>query len=168
MIKAMFVVLISFVLMARAGAQVGNSGTRSVLYTGYGPPQEVCGVLNGQLNDANTEYVQIDGVGGKRWLCISLDGNNWAWYHIPTSITGITVAIGGALLLLNQTATGTASVPGAIAGQNCIAGTSDGTHIPNLLITCDVSAANVVTVTLMAIGLASQPPAKTYNVKIFQ
>ena len=97
------------------------------------------------------------------WIC-----KGDVWVQALPALTGTTVSIGGAVLLLNGTTSGTATVPGAVTGQVCAATTSDGSIITNLLVLCNVTAANTVTVTLQAIGLGSTPPAKTYNVRILQ
>jgi hypothetical protein len=83
-------------------------------------------------------------------------------------LTGTTGSIGGGLLALGGSASGTATVTGAVAGQPCIASPSDGTNISALgmSIECTVTASNTVTVNAVAF-VALTPPAKTYNVRVY-
>jgi hypothetical protein len=84
-----------------------------------------------------------------------------------TPMSGTTGSIGGSLLAIGGTATGTATIQGAVAGQQCVAGASDGTNMAalGLMVRCDITSANTATVTLYAI-IALTPASKTYNVRI--
>lgn len=82
-------------------------------------------------------------------------------------LTGTTSSIGGSLLVgVGSTATGTATVAGAVVGQPVAVSASDGTA-PNALISLSaaVTSANTVTVQLTALA-AVTPTAKTYNVAV--
>jgi hypothetical protein len=82
-------------------------------------------------------------------------------------LSGVTGSIGGSLLSIGASTTGTATVNGAVTGQPCIASASDGTNMLTLglIVHCDVTSTNTVTVTLYAI-VALTPASKTYNVTI--
>ena len=84
-----------------------------------------------------------------------------------TTLTGTTGNIGGSLLLVGGTASGTATIAGAIAGTPCQASASDGTNVLalGLVVQCAVTAPNTATVTLYAI-VSLTPAAKSYNVTI--
>ena len=84
-----------------------------------------------------------------------------------TVLTGTTGSIGGSLILLNASVTGTATVTGAVTGQPCLVSPSDGSNMLALGVdvSCNVTSANTVTVTLYAI-VAVTPAAKTYNVVV--
>jgi hypothetical protein len=86
---------------------------------------------------------------------------------ITVPLSGTTGSIGGSLLSVGASASGTASIPGAVAGKNCIATASDGTNIYALgaNIGCTVATAGVATVSVVAV-IALTPPAKTYNVTV--
>lgn len=86
----------------------------------------------------------------------------------PTYLSGTTSSLGGGLLALGGSASGTATVSGAVAGQPCIASPSDGTNVAalGLSVECTVTSSNTVTVNAVAF-LAVTPPAKTYNVRVY-
>ncbi len=77
--------------------------------------------------------------------------------------------IGGGLLAIGGSATGTVSVSGALQGTPCRAAASDGTNIAALgmSVDCQITANGTATVTLVAIVVLT-PPAKTYNVRVSQ
>lgn len=84
-----------------------------------------------------------------------------------TTLTCTTGSIGGSLILLNQTTSGTCTASGAVAGTPCLASPSDGTVVlgVGVAVDCQVTSANTATVTLYAL-VAATPAAKTYNVTI--
>ena len=88
---------------------------------------------------------------------------------IPAAyLSGTTGNIGGSLLLLGGTSSGTATVTGASAGMPCIASPSDGTNIVGLGLSvgCTVTASNTVTVNIVAF-VSVTPTAKPYSVRVF-
>lgn len=108
-------------------------------------------------------YNLASGVSRPIWLC-----NGTIWIQAQPAISAVTVSIGGSLLILNSTTSGTATATGAVPGQNCIATRSDGAlPAAGTIIDCAVTAANTVTVRLTAL-IAATPAATTYNVRIFQ
>lgn len=86
---------------------------------------------------------------------------------ITVPLSGTTGSIGGGLLSVGSAASGTASIPGAALGKNCLATPSDGTNIYGLgaNIGCIITSSGVATVSVVAIILLT-PPAKTYNVSV--
>ncbi len=82
-------------------------------------------------------------------------------------LSGTTGSIGGSLLTVGASASGTATVTGATVGMVCTAQPSDGTNLYALgaNIGCTVTAANTVTVNVVAI-VALTPVAKTYTVRV--
>jgi hypothetical protein len=84
-------------------------------------------------------------------------------------LTGTTGSIGGGALLINQSASGTATVTGATTGQPCIATPTDGTDMlsSSVQIGCTVTSSNTVTVRVYAL-IALTPASKTYNVRVLQ
>lgn len=82
-------------------------------------------------------------------------------------LTGTTSSIGGSLLVgVGSTATGTATVAGAVVGQPVAVSASDGTA-PNALISLSASVTSTNTVTVQLTALAAvTPTAKTYNVAV--
>lgn len=84
-----------------------------------------------------------------------------------TVLTCTTGGIGGSLILINNTISGTCTVSGAVTGTPCLASSSDGTVMigVGIEVDCKVSSANTATVTLYAL-VAATPPSKTYNVTI--
>lgn len=83
-------------------------------------------------------------------------------------LTGTTGSIGGGLLAVGASATGTATVTGALVTHACTAQPSDGTNIATsgAVPVCTVTSSNTVTVNVMAV-IAVTPAAKTYTVKVF-
>jgi len=84
-----------------------------------------------------------------------------------TILSGTTGSIGGSLLAVGASASGTATVTGATVGMVCTAQPSDGTNIYALgaNIGCTVTATNTVTVNVVAI-VTLTPVAKTYVVRV--
>jgi len=84
-----------------------------------------------------------------------------------TILSGTTGSIGGGLLAVGASASGTATVTGATVGMVCTAQPSDGTNIYALgaNIGCTVTATNTVTVNVVAI-VTLTPVAKTYVVRV--
>lgn len=78
-------------------------------------------------------------------------------------------SIGGSLLTVGATASGTVTVTGAQPGMVCFAQPSDGTDMVALgaMIGCTVTSANTVTVRVIAI-LSLTPTAKSYAVRVIQ
>ena len=85
----------------------------------------------------------------------------------PLILSGTTGSIGGSILAVGASASGTATVTGATVGMVCTAQPSDGTNIYALgaNIGCTVTATNTVTVNVVAI-VALTPVAKTYSVRV--
>lgn len=77
-------------------------------------------------------------------------------------------SIGGGLLAVGASATGTVTISGVSTGMLCLANASDGTNMVALGVvpTCTVTAANTVTINVLAV-VALTPAAKTYNVRVF-
>jgi hypothetical protein len=87
---------------------------------------------------------------------------------VPVILSGTTGSIGGGLLTVGLTATGTVAVSGAAVGDPVIASPSDGSLVSSLVaLTATVTATDVVTVQLAAVATVT-PAAKTYNVKVFK
>jgi hypothetical protein len=87
---------------------------------------------------------------------------------VPVILSGTTGSIGGGLLTVGLTATGTATVTGAAVGDPVVVSPSDGSLVNSLIaLTATVTSANTVTVQLSAIA-AVTPAAKTYNVKVLK
>ena len=79
-------------------------------------------------------------------------------------------SIGGSLLAsVGATASATVTVQGAQVGMVCLVQPSDGTDMIALgaIPTCTITAANTVTVRLIAIIILT-PASKTYNVRVIQ
>jgi len=95
----------------------------------------------------------------------------WGWPQAFTSPSAGWAAtsgsIGGSLLTVGATASGTVTITGAQVGMQCQATATDGTNMVALgaVPTCTVTAANIVTVNLIAV-LSLTPAAKTYNVRV--
>lgn len=83
-------------------------------------------------------------------------------------LSGTTGSIGGSLLLVGASASGTATVSGAAVGMPCVATPSDGTNIAGVGgdIICTVTSANTATVNVVAI-ISLTPASKTYNVRVY-
>jgi len=169
--KRLLLLVALLVLVRPAYSQVTVS-TASVVPAGMGTPASNGLACSGGMASAATGsfYLQRDAVGNGIWKCtLASDGATYAWIA-PANNLGIlssTASIGGAALLLGATTSGTATVTGAVVGTPCIASTSDGTFVSGVNISCNVTAANVATVTLQAV-LAGTPVAKTYNVRVIQ
>lgn len=114
--------------------------------------------------DIDTETGTPGGTGSRLWTCDNHTGT-YQWNQLGFPITGTTVSIGGAILAVGGTVSGAASVPGAIQGQVCTCGTSDGTIVAGVTRQCDVTSNGTATVTLTAAVLGT-PAAKTYNVRV--
>ena len=82
-------------------------------------------------------------------------------------MSGTTGSIGGGLLAVGASASGTATVTGATVGMVCMAQPSDGTNMYALgaNVGCTVTASNTVTVNIVAI-VTLTPAAKTYVVRV--
>jgi hypothetical protein len=131
-------------------AQLPNTS----LSNGSGAPSGSC-ISGSSYTDSSTGFV---------WSCKS---GTW----LLTATTGVlsctTSSVGGSLLAIGGTTTGTATCTGAAAGQPCEASASDGTNMAalGLIVHCDVTSSNTATVTLYAI-IALTPVSKTYNVRV--
>ena len=135
--------MLSWIIVLRSPAQISNAPIPTSI--------PVCADLLGQHINSSSGVL----------IC----GTSTAF---ATPLRGTTGSIGGGLLAVGASATGTATISGAIAGQPCIASTTDGTNITGLGadLSCTVTSANTATVTVTAI-VALTPPAKTYNVIVF-
>lgn len=129
-----------------------NSG--STISNGSGAPSGAC--------VSGSSYV--DSATGAWWTCTSS-----VWKNIGTAaiLTGTTGLIGGGLLAIGASASGTATVTGATTSMACVAQASDGTNMAALGATpmCTVTATNTATVNLIAI-VALTPASKTYSVRV--
>jgi len=94
-----------------------------------------------------------------------------AWPQaFSTSSAGLAAtsgSIGGGLLVIGANASGAVTIQGVAVGMQCAATASDGTNMVALgaLPTCTVTAANTVTINVVAI-VSLTPAAKTYNVRV--
>lgn len=130
---------------------------------GNGTPTAAGWACNAGYN--NQLFIQWDATNGHIWICDQSIGS-YSWDHQTLPIAGTTVSIGGALLILGGSTSGTASVTGAAIGQVCSANASDGTLPPvGIIIDCAVTGTGIVTVRLSA-AIAGTPAAKTYNVRL--
>jgi len=86
--------------------------------------------------------------------------------YLPV-MTGTTGSIGGGLLAVGASASGTATVTGATVGMLCIAQPSDGTDMAAVgaIVSCTVTANNTATVRVVAVVTVT-PASKQYNVRI--
>jgi len=138
----------------RVLAQLPGTSTSN----GSGAPTDSCGL--------GIKNISIDGISstGYAWTCKA-----GAWVLGATSgvMSGTTGSIGGSLLAAGASASGTATVIGATVGMVCTAQPSDGTNIYALgaNIGCTVTAANTVTVNVVAI-VTLTPVAKSYVVRV--
>ena len=148
--RAPILVICLFIVALRIFAQ--NPGTS--ISNGNGAPGGAC--ISGS--------VYTDSANGNAWTCTS-----GAWKLSATSgiISCTTGSIGGSLLTVGASASGTATCTGATTGMVCDAQASDGTNMPALGATpnCTVTAANVATVNVVAI-VALTPAAKTYSIRV--
>jgi hypothetical protein len=78
-------------------------------------------------------------------------------------------SIGGGLLAVGASASGTVTVTGAGIGSICFAQPSDGSDMIALgaIPSCTVTAPNTVVVRVLAI-ITLTPAAKTYNIRVIQ
>jgi len=78
-------------------------------------------------------------------------------------------SIGGGLLAVGASASGTVTVTGAGIGSLCFAQPSDGTDMIALgaIPSCTVTAPNTVVVRVLAV-ITLTPAAKTYNIRVIQ
>ena len=85
----------------------------------------------------------------------------------PLILSGTTGSIGGGLLAVGASASGTATVTGATVGMVCMAQPSDGTNMyaVGANVGCTVTAPNTVTVNVVAI-VTLTPASKTYVVRV--
>jgi len=130
-------------------AQLSGSSTAS----GSGAPTGSC-IDGSSYVDSSTGY---------QWTC----KGGWKLSATSAILTGTTGSIGGGLLAVGASASGTATITGATVGMACIAQASDGTNMAALGATpmCTVTATNTVTVNLVAI-VALTPASKIYSVKV--
>ena len=86
---------------------------------------------------------------------------------VTPALSGTTGSIGGSLLSLGSSSSGTASISGATVGMVCVAQASDGTDMGALgvVVACTVTSAGTVTVRLIGL-VAVTPAAKTYGVRV--
>jgi hypothetical protein len=133
--------------------------TVSYPMSGSGAPSGNC--------TSQSAYGWLDTNSGNWWTC---KGGVWALAGNPASlpISCTTGSIGGSLLAVGASASGTASCTGATTGMVCQAQASDGTNMAALGASpmCTVTASGVATVNLVAIILLT-PTAKTYTVRVF-
>jgi hypothetical protein len=166
--KLLFAALVCLAIPAQAQLV----STPSVVLAGMGTPASnsiPCMSGNASIS-TGAFYLQRDATGNGIWKCVlSSDGSTYGWIAPSNNLGPLagSTSIGGSLLALGGTTTGTATVTGATVGSNCIATTSDGTYVANINISCNVATAGVATVTLQAFG-AGTPAAKTYNVRVIQ
>jgi len=78
-------------------------------------------------------------------------------------------SIGGGLLAVGASASGTVTVTGAGVGSICFAQPSDGSDMIALgaIPSCTVTAPNTVVVRVLAV-ITLTPAAKTYNIRVVQ
>jgi len=108
----------------------------------------------------------VDSATGNYWTCTA---SAWKLMATGAPLSGTTGSIGGSLLAVGASASGTVTVTGATVGMPCDAQASDGTNMSALgaNVGCTVTAANTVTVNVVAI-VALTPAAKTYVVRVIQ
>jgi hypothetical protein len=108
----------------------------------------------------------IDTITGNIWSCGP--GGVWMLRTGAQPISCTTGSIGGSLLAVGASASGTATCTGATTSMVCQAQASDGTNMAALGASpmCTVTASGVATVNLVAI-VALTPAAKTYSVRVF-
>lgn len=102
-------------------------------------------------------------------LCLVIynDVRAQSYSSINQGMCATSGSIGGGLLAVGATASGTVTVPSAAIGMHCEATATDGTNMIALgaIPTCTVTSANTVTVNVIAI-ITLTPSAKTYNVRV--
>lgn len=108
-------------------------------------------------------YNMVSGVARPIWIC-----NGTTWIQAQPAISGATVSFGGSLVLLGSSVSQTATVNGAVTGNNCIATRADGTLLAvGLAIDCNVPSANTANVRISAL-IAGTPTAGIYNIRVIQ
>jgi hypothetical protein len=82
-------------------------------------------------------------------------------------MSGTTGSIGGSLLVVGASASGTVTITGAQPGMPCDASPSDGTDFAGLgaLVSCTVTSSGTATVRVMAV-ISLTPSSKTFNVRV--
>lgn len=172
-------VLVLAMVALAVGMSIGSARINSASAQNKGTPVATTGVPAPMMYDigdpitlgypCDTSHMGLPfynlspGVSRPIWIC-----NATNWIQAQPAISGTTVSIGGALILLGGSVTGTGIVTGAAIGSNCIATPTDGTLLPvGIVIDCAVQSLGVATVRLSA-AIAGTPPAKTYNVRIIQ
>jgi hypothetical protein len=108
----------------------------------------------------------VDILTGNIWSCGP--GGVWMLRTGAQPISCTTGSIGGSLLTVGTSASGTASCTGATTSMVCQAQATDGTNMAALGASpmYTVTASGVATVNLVAI-VALTPAAKTYSVRVF-
>jgi hypothetical protein len=154
-------------LPPRVHGQSAMTGLPAQIPAGSGAPTSTCDATVVSQTTAllydNTQLTSGNSIYKCAWDPTS---STYHWFApFSTPILGTTASIGGALLALNGTVSGTGSVPGAAVGSNCIATPSDGSLVSGVNIYCNVATAGVATVTLQATVLGT-PPAKTWTVRV--
>jgi len=149
--RAPILVICLFIIALRVfGAQLAGTSTSN----GSGAPVGSC-ISGSTYTDASTGYA---------WSCKA-----GAWVLGATSgvMSGTTGSIGGGLLAVGASASGTVTITGATVGMACIAQPSDGTNMYALgaNVGCTVTASNTVTVNVVAI-VTLTPASKTYSVRV--
>jgi hypothetical protein len=121
---------------------------------GNGVPSGAC-ISGSAYTDSST---------GNQWSCTA---SLWKLVSTPANISCTTGSIGGGLLAVGGSASGTATCTGATTAMVCEAQASDGTNMPALgaIPNCTVTSADTVTVNVVAIVVLT-PGAKTYNVRV--
>jgi hypothetical protein len=166
-----FAILLVMCRDMRAVQAQSISSVPAVIMAGIGSPASNGYPCNlGIASSTSTSlYNQRDITAGNSvWKCaLGTDGVTFTWIApFSTPINGTTVSIGGALILLGGSVTGTGTVANAPVGSNCVATPSDGSFLPvGIAIDCAVLTSGVATVRLSAV-IAGTPPAKTYNVRV--
>jgi len=149
-----------------------NSPTPATILAGPLTPTAaglVCGP--GMASVSSSSLYNMTGLTGNTlFKCATSDGITYAWqapYVAATpTILGTTATIGGSLMALNSSVTGTGTVTGATVGQNCLATPSDGTFPPaGIQVACAISASNTATVRLTAL-ISATPAAVVYNIRV--
>lgn len=146
----LFVALLALPAWMYARAQ--NPGTS--ISNGSGAPSGSC--VSGSA--------YIDSANGNHWTCT---GGAWKLASSGAPLSGTTGSIGGSLLAVGSSASGTVTITGATVGMVCTAQPSDGTNMYALgaNVGCTVTAANTVTVNVVAI-ITLTPASKTYSVRV--
>jgi hypothetical protein len=106
----------------------------------------------------------VDSTNGNYWTCSS---SAWKLTATGAPLTGTSGSIGGSLLAVGASASGTITVTGATVGMVCTAQPSDGTNMyaVGANIGCTVTSANTVTINVVAI-VSLTVPSKTYTIRV--